>query len=168
MSYGAIALGLFTVETGPGAKDGTMRNNESVRPTWRFFDGAVSISVSMLLAVLLSDCGSCGGLPLLSYLNLLTERDDGIIIVATLLLFPTSIALYGGMTVFFAARETAKAWAEKREMKRREEGLREGLREGRREGRREERERIQNALAARGVPLTPEQAKILADDDEPE
>ena len=135
-----------------------MRDNEGTRPTWRFFDGAVSISVSMLLAVLLSDCGSCGGLPLLGYLKLLTERDDGIIIVATLLLFPASIALYGGMTVFFAARETAKAWAEKREMKRREEG--------RREGRREERERIQRELEARGVPLTPEQVKVLADEPE--
>ena len=137
-----------------------MRESEGTRPTWRFFDGAVSISVSMLLAVLLSDCGGCGDLPLLGYLKMLTEQDDGNIILATLLLFPTSIALYGGMTVFFAARETAKAWAEKREMKRREEG--------RREGRREERERIQKALAARGVPLTPEQAKILAADDEPE
>ena len=135
-----------------------MRDNESIRPTWRFFDGAVSISISMLLAVLLGDCGVCGGLPPLGYLKLLTERDDGIIIVATLFLFPTSIALYGGMTVFFAARETVKAWAEKRDMKRREEG--------RREGRREERERIQKALATRGVPLTPEQVKILADEPE--
>ena len=83
----------------------------------------------------------------------MTERDDGIIIVATLLLFPTSIALYGGMTVFFAAKE----FVEKRAMAR-----------GRREGRREERERIQRALEARGVPLTPEQARILAADDEPE
>ena len=98
-----------------------MRDNESSRPTWRFFDGAVSISVSMLLAVLLGDCEGCGGLPLLGYLKLLTERDDGIIIVATLLLFPTSMAFYGGMVVFFAARETVKAWSEKRDMKRREE-----------------------------------------------
>ena len=134
-------------------QDGTMRNEDGSRPTWRFFDGAVSISVSMLVAVLLGDCGSCGGLPILGYLNGLTARDDGIIIVATLLLFPTSIALYGGMTVFFAARETAKAWAEKREMKRREEG--------RREGRQAERERIQKELAARGMPLTPEQVSIV-------
>ena len=123
--------------------------DEGNRPTWRFFDGAVSISISMLLAVLLEDCRSCGNLLLLSYLKLLTERDDGVIIAATLLLFPTSMAFYGGMIVFFAARETVKAWAEKREMKQREEG------------RRKERERIQKELAALGVPLTQEQEQIL-------
>ena len=123
--------------------------DEGNRPTWRFFDGAVSISISMLLAVLLGDCRSCGNLPVLSYLKLLTERDDGTIIVATLLLFPTSMAFYGGMIVFFAAKETVKAWAEKREMKQREEG------------RRKERDRIQKVLAARGVPLTPEQVRIM-------
>ena len=120
-----------------------MRNEDGSRPTWRFFDGAVAISVSMLVAVLLGDCGSCDNLPLLSYLKLLTERDDGIIIVATLLLFPTSIALYGGMTVFFAAKE----FVEKRAMKR---------------GRKAERERIQRELAQRGVPLTPEQLRIVS------
>ena len=120
-----------------------MRNEDGSRPTWRFFDGAVSISVSMLVAVLLGDCGSCGGLPILGYLNGLTARDDGIIIVATLLLFPTSIALYGGMTVFFAAKE----FVEKRAMKR---------------GRKAERERIQRELAQRGVPLTPEQLRIVS------
>ena len=130
-----------------------MRDNEGIRPTWRFFDGAVSISVSMLLAVLLTECRACDRAPLLGYLKMLTERDDGVIITATLLLFPTSLTLYGGLIVFFAAKE----FVEKRAMA-----------QGRREGRREERERIQRALEARGVPLTPEQAKILADDDKPE
>ncbi len=124
------------------------------RPTWRFFDGAVSISISMLLAVLLAECNGCAGQCPLGYLNGLTARDDGIIIVATLLLFPTSIALYGRMTVFFAARETARAWAEKREMKRREQG--------RQDGRQAERERIQRELAQHGVPFTPEQLRVLA------
>ena len=134
-----------------------MRDNEGIRPTWRFFDGAVSISVSMLLAVLLTECRACDRAPLLGYLKMLTERDDGVIITATLLLFPTSLTLYGGLIVFFAAKE----FVEKRAMA-------QGRLEGRREGRREERERIQRALEARGVPLTPEQAKILADDDKPE
>ena len=124
--------------------------DEGNRPTWRFFDGAVSISISMLLAVLLSGCRGCNGVPLLRHLTLLTERDDGIIIVATLLLFPTSLALYGGMTVFFAARETVKAWAEKREMKRDIQS------------RQAERERIRRELARLGVPLTPELRRILA------
>ena len=132
--------------------------DEYNRPTWRFFDGAVSISISMLVAVLLAGCAGCDALPLLDHLTSLTARDYGIIIVATLLLFPTSIALYGGMTVFFAARETARAWAEKREMKRREQGRQEGLQEGRQA----ERERIQQELARGGVPLTPEQLRIVA------
>ena len=119
-----------------------MRDNESSRPTWRFFDGAVSISASMLLAVLLSDCNGCHDLPLLDYLTSLTARDNGVIIVGTLLLFPTSIAFYGGMIVFFAAKE----FVEKRAMKR---------------GRQAERERIEREFAQRGVPLTPEQLSIL-------
>ena len=122
-----------------------MRNDDGSRPTWRFFDGAVSISISMLLALLLSDCNGCHDLPALGYLTSLTGRDNGTIIVGTLLLFPTSMAFYGGMIVFFAARETVKAWAEKREMKQRKQ----------------ERERIQREFAARGVPLTPEQEQIL-------
>ena len=60
--------------------------------------------------------------------------------------------------MFFAARETARAWAEKREMKRREQGRQEGLREGRQV----ERERIQRELAQRGMPLTPEQVRIIS------
>ena len=127
-----------------------MRNEDGSRPTWRFFDGAVSISISMLLAVLLSDCNGCHDLPLLNYLTSLTARDNGVIIVGTLLLFPTSMAFYGGMIVFFAAKE----FVEKRAMKR---------------GRKAERERIQKELAARGVPLTPEQVRIMsreADNDE--
>ena len=124
--------------------------DEGNRLTWRFFDGAVSISVSMLVTVLLAGCAGCDGSPLLGHLTSLTEWDDGIIIVATLLLFPTSLALYGGMTVFFAARETAKAWAEKRAMKRHEEG------------RQAERERIQREMAKLGAPLTPEQVRIIS------
>ena len=52
--------------------------------------------------------------------------------------------------MFFAAKE----FVEKRAMKR-------GRQEGRREGRQAERERIQKEFAARGVPLTPEQVRIL-------
>ena len=33
-----------------------MRDDDGNRPTWRFFDGAVSVSISMLLAVLLAGC----------------------------------------------------------------------------------------------------------------
>ena len=141
-----------------------MRNNEGNWPAWRFFDGSISISLSMLLAVLLSDCASCDGLPLLGYLKMLTERDDGVIIVATLLLFPTTLTLYGGFIMFFAAKEFVERRAVERGRREgREEGRKEGKYEGRQEGRREDRERIQREMAEFGVPLTPELARILDD-----
>ena len=144
-----------------------MPNNDDNRPLWRFFDGSVSVSVSMLLAVSLNGCAFCDGLPVLGLLKGLTMQDDGVIIVATLLLFPTTVALYGGFQVFFAAKEAVEKRA--RERGRREgvqEGIQEGRREGVQEGRREERERISKALEQRGVPLTPEQVKALNGDSE--
>ena len=135
-------------------KDGKMRDYDNNRPTWRFFDGSVSISGSMLLAVLLTGCQGCRSVPLLDYLGMLTAKYDGVIIVATLLLFPTSLALYGVLIMFFAAKE----FVEKRAAQR---GREEGRKEGREEGRLAERERIQRELEARGVAVTPELAGIL-------
>ena len=88
-----------------------MENNER-RSIWRFFDGSVSISVSMLL-------------------------------------FPTAAALYGGFTVFFAAKEAVERRAKEK-------------------GRQAERERINKVLAETeaGVVLTPELIKKLAGEDE--
>ena len=126
-----------------------MENNER-RSIWRFFDGSVSISVSMLLAVLVDGCALCARLPLLSLLASLTERENGIIIVATLLLFPTAAALYGGFTVFFAAKEAVERRAKEK---------------GREEGRQAERERVNRVLAEAGVVLTPELVKKLAGED---
>ena len=131
-----------------------MENNDH-RSTWRFFDGSVSISVSMLLAVLVDGCTLCGRLPVLSLLKNLTEREDGTIIVATLLLFPTTAALYGGFTVFFAAKEAVEKRAKEK-----------GRQEGRQEGRQAERERINKVLAEAGVTLTPEIIRKLAGGDE--
>ena len=124
----------------------------------------------MLLAILISAC-PCGGLPLLGYLNWLTKQEDGIIIVATLLLFPTTAGLYGVFAMIFAAKETI----EKRAMKRgrsvgreegREEGREAGIKEGVQAGRRAERARIAKMLAEHGISLTPEVARRLADDAE--
>ena len=129
-------------------------NGDGNRPGWRFVEGSVSVSVSTLLAILLSEC-ACAGLLLLGYLSELTDRPDGVIIVATLLLFPTTLALYGGFAVFYSAKE----FVEKR-------ARRIGRAEGRVEGKQEERERISREAAARGVEIPPELAKILADDAE--
>ena len=157
-------------------------NGDGNRPGWRFVEGSVSVSVSTLLAILLSEC-ACAGLPLLGYLSELTDRPDGVIIVATLLLFPTTLALYGGFAVFYSAKEFVEKRARRRGRaegrvegiaeglkKGREEGHREGRQEGqlegRQEGRQSERERISQAMAARGAVISPELAEILADDAE--
>ena len=130
-------------------------NHDGNRTMWRFFDGAVSISISMLVAILVADCLLCGQLPALGWLKGLTQREDGIIIVATLLLFPTTAGLYGGFKVFFAAKEAVEKRARAK-----------GKAEGRAEGRKEERERIRRELAAQGMPLTPEQVAILTRESE--
>ena len=150
---------------GSNDSDRDGRNNWQL---WRFVDGALSISVSMLLAALLRDCLSCGGWPVLGYLHGLAARDDGVIIVGTMLLFPTTATIYGGIKVFFAAREAVRREAQEGEKGRREglqEGRQEGIREGLQEGRQEERERIRKELAKQGVTIGPELAKILNGDD---
>ena len=158
-----------------------MENSESGRALWRFSDGAVSISASMLLSLLLARC-ACEGIPLLGYLAGLTQRENGVIIVATLLLFPTTLGIYGVFVMFFAAKEAVEKRATRRG---RAEGRAEGIVEGRaegiveghaegivegraegivegiEEGRRAERERIARMLAEYGVDVSPEFARKL-------
>ena len=128
-----------------------MRERDNSRIGWRFFDGSIAISASMLMAVLLRGCVGCDGLPVLGQLHRMTDWDNGVIIVATLLLFPSAAMMYGGMKLYFAAREAVrKEFREK----------------GRQEGQKAERERIKRVLSERGVPLTPEQVEILARESE--
>ena len=124
-----------------------MSANADSRLSWRIFDGSVSVSASMLLSVLISRCDACAGIPVIGFLKELTGQEDGIIIVATLLLFPTTAALYGVFRMFFAAKEAV----EKKAMGR-----------GRQAGRKEERERIRKEFAEQGVALTPEMERILS------
>ena len=121
--------------------------NPDSRLSWRIFDGSVSVSASMLLSVIISRCDACAGIPVIGFLKELTGQEDGIIIVATLLLFPTTAALYGVFRMFFAAKEAV----EKKAMAR-----------GLQAGRKEERERIRKEFAERGVALTPEMERILS------
>ena len=120
-----------------------MNANPDSRLSWRIFDGSVSVSASMLLSVLISRCDACAGIPVIGFLKELTGQEDGIIIVATLLLFPTTAALYGVFRMFFAAKEAV----EKKAMAR---------------GRQAERERIRKEFAEQGVALTPEMERILS------
>ena len=120
-----------------------MNANADSRLSWRIFDGSVSVSASMLLSVLISRCDACAGIPVIGFLKELTGQEDGIIIVATLLLFPTTAALYGVFRMIFAAKEAV----EKKAMAR---------------GRQAERERIRKEFAEQGVALTPEMERILS------
>jgi hypothetical protein len=99
----------------------------------------------MAIAVAISYCQSCTGLWGIGFFKGLTEKDDGVIILGTLLLFPATVALYGVLQMWFAAKEAV----EKRAMER---------------GRRRERERIKKALAERGIIPPPEIASILANE----
>ena len=149
-------------------------NRDSVRGVWRFLDGSVSISISMILAVALNHCWFCADVPALGFLHGLTNRNDGIIIVATMLLLPATAVIYGGAIVFFAAKEQyerrkaerlRQEAARARQDRRRERQARRRDRDNaRQEGAQEERQRISNLLAEHGVALPPELARSLAGD----
>ena len=122
------------------------RNEGSVAP-WRLFDGSIALTLSMLLAVLLRLWEGAANWPVVGTLHRITQWEEGVIIVATLLLFPTALALYGGFKMFFAAKEAVQRQAMRR-------------------GQKVERERIRKVLAERGMPLTPEQVQALDSDGE--
>ena len=121
---------------------------------WFFLDGSASISFSMLLALLLY-AGWCDGLPVLGWLAEVTRRDNGVIIVASLLLFTCTLVLYGVLTMFFAAKETAERRARRRTLR--------DINLGINRGRRQEQDRIVKLLAKHGVAVSPELARDMAD-----
>ena len=127
------------------------RGNYNRPLLWFFLDGSASISFSMLLALLLY-AGWCDGLPVLGWLAEVTRRDNGVIIVASLLLFPCTLALYGVLTMFFAAKETAERRARRRTRREVNRALR------------EDHARIAKMAAETGATLSPELARYLADD----
>ena len=120
-------------------------------PSWLMADGAASISASMLVAVLINVVPSFASVWWLGFLQELTNKQDGMIVVATLLLLPTSFVVYGVSQVIFAAKEAV----ERRAM---EKGRKVGLEEGRQE----ERERILRELKKSGVEIPPEAARRIA------
>ena len=126
---------------------------------WGLVDGSLSVSGSMLLAVLINSCHSCADIrvigPFLEILKELSDKNAGVIVLGTLLLFPTTLTFYGGLKMWFAAKEAV----EKKAM---EKGRQVGLQEGRQE----ERARIGKALERQGITITPEIARILEDESE--
>ncbi len=97
----------------------------------------------------------------------LTDKSAGLIVVATLLLFPTAVVVYGEVRMFFAAKEAF----ERKQRKLREAAQEAGFQEGRQEGRNQERKRIGQAVEAltqRGEPITQEEiTRILESESDP-
>ena len=146
--------------------DGTMDSTTGRSSTWLMADGAASISASMLVAVLINVMQSLSSVWGLRFLQDLTFKEDGVIIVATLLLLPTSFLVYGGSQVIFAAKEAVEKRAmEKGRREGHREGLQEGLQAGRQEGlqagQQKERERIEQVLEQHGIDLPPEVTRII-------
>ena len=140
-----------------------METSSGNRAPWRMFDGSVSVTVSMVEAVLIKIWDGAADLPVIGLLHAMTRWEDGVIIVATLLLFPTSVTLYGVFAMIFAAKEAVEKGARKRgRQEGHQEGIQEGIQKGIQKGRKEERERISKVLAELGVSLTPEQARAIA------
>ena len=130
------------------------RDEGSVAP-WRLFDGSIALTISMLLAVLLRVWEGAAHWPVVGALHRITQWEDGVLIVATLLLFPTALTLYGGFRMFFAAKAAAERQAKERAERHREEGA---VR-----GRKQERDRIRKVLGERREPITMEELSRILD-----
>ena len=95
------------------------------------FDGAASISLSALLAALSRD-----------YFSFQTFQEaDGVMLLASILLLPSTIIAFGVSSMVFAAYEFVQKRAERK-------GRQEGLQEGQKKGRQAESERIKRELEA--------------------
>ena len=137
---------------------------ETSRVSWGVIDGVASVSGSMAASVAINRIDFSVSLPVIGFLKDLSNAEDGVVIVATLLLLPTAVLLYGGSKVIFAAKEAVEKKAVARGFQiGRETGHVEGKVEGRAEGRQEERERIRRELAAAGLQLTPELERIISE-----
>ena len=91
----------------------------------------------------------------MGFLSGLADNPTGVIIVATALLFPVAVVLYGGITMFFAARETVERWAAAKDAKARAQGREQGRKE------------IVALLKEHNVPLPPEVLRKLNGNAEP-
>lgn len=96
--------------------------------------------------MLINNCHSCAEVrvigPFLEILKDLSDKNAGVIVLGTLLLFPTTLTFYGGLKMWFAAKEAV----EKKAMEK---------------GRLAERKRIEQAFERQGITITPEMARIL-------
>ena len=131
-----------------------MGDSSGRSPSWVLADGSASISASALIAVLINISPFLDPVWGLKFLHELTNKEDGVIIVASLLLFPSTFIIYGVARMIFAAKEAVERKAMER-----------GRLRGREEALKEERERIARELEAlekSGVQVPPEVARIIA------
>ncbi len=91
------------------------------------FDGAASISLSALLATLSRGYFSFQ----------VVQETDGVMLLASIFLLPSTVIAFGVSSMVFAAYEFVQKRAERK-----------GRQEGQKEGRQEERERIERELDA--------------------
>ena len=140
-----------------------MNPGDGRSPSWLLADGSATISASALISVLINGWSALAGLWGVEFLHALTHKEDGVVIVTSLLLFPTALIIYVVARVIFAAKEAV-------ERKAMAKGRLEGLQEGLQEGRQAERERIEQELellARSGVNVPPEVAQIIASKSSP-
>ena len=95
------------------------------------FDGAASISLSALMAALSRGYFSFQAV----------QETDGVMLLASILLLPSTIVAFGVSSMVFAAYEFVQKRAERK-------GRQEGLREGLQEGQQAESDRIKRELEA--------------------
>ena len=87
------------------------------------------------------------------------KGQDGVVILAGMLLFPSATVVYGGTRMIFAAYEAYLEKKQEREQKRKEyenaliergrkQGLEQGRERGLEQGRKQERERVESGLEA--------------------
>ena len=118
-------------------------NGSAIRsPSWVLADGTASISLSMLLAALINSSPPLAGAWGIGWLHELSNKEDGVIIVASLLLFPSTFITYGVARMIFAAKEAVERKAMEK-------------------GEKAERERIKRELARRGIEVPPEIARVI-------
>ena len=139
-------------------------STETSRVSWGVIDGVASVSGSMAASVAINRIDFSVSLPVIGFLKELSHAEDGVVIVATLLLLPTAVLLYGGSKMIFAAKEAVEKKAVARgiqigrqagHVEGKEEGKVEGREEGRVEGKVEGRAEGPRRGPARGTGAHP-------------
>ena len=119
---------------------------------WTFIDGAASFSLSMLVCLIIQSNQIFAEIWGVHFVKELTHQNDGLMAATILLLLPAAGTLYGGIKMFFAAREAVRRKSRERDERMREEGRE----QGREQGSERTRARILNVLERRGVELPPD------------